>query len=92
MYKIVFFDVDGTLVSEIDRSIPLSTLEAIEKLLERGIKVVVATGDRITYVKSSSLWALIPLFLLTVRLSNVRITLSINQRFQQKPCGNSRLC
>lgn len=44
MYKIVFFDVDGTLVSEIDRSIPLSTIEAIEKLIERGIKVVVATG------------------------------------------------
>ncbi|OMD75170.1 Cof-type HAD-IIB family hydrolase [Paenibacillus odorifer] len=44
MYKIVFFDVDGTLVSEIDRSIPLSTIEAIEKLIEKGIKVVVATG------------------------------------------------
>lgn len=44
MYKIVFFDVDGTLVSEIDRSIPLSTIEAIEKLIERGINVVVATG------------------------------------------------
>ncbi|MNO38466.1 putative bifunctional phosphatase/peptidyl-prolyl cis-trans isomerase [compost metagenome] len=44
MYKIVFFDVDGTLLSEIDRSIPVSTAEAIKKLIERGIKVVVATG------------------------------------------------
>lgn len=44
MYKVVFFDVDGTLLSEIDRSIPLSTKEAIEKLIERGIKVVIATG------------------------------------------------
>lgn len=44
MYKIVFFDVDGTLLSEVDRSIPLSTKEAIEKLVERGIKVVVTTG------------------------------------------------
>ncbi|NEW09908.1 Cof-type HAD-IIB family hydrolase [Paenibacillus sp. SYP-B3998] len=44
MYKVVFFDVDGTLLSEIDRSIPPSTKEAIEKLIDRGIKVVVATG------------------------------------------------
>lgn len=44
MYKVVFFDVDGTLLSEIDRSIPLSTKEAIEKLIDRGIKVVIATG------------------------------------------------
>lgn len=44
MYKVVFFDVDGTLLSEIDRSIPPTTIEAIEKLIEKGIKVVVATG------------------------------------------------
>lgn len=44
MYKVVFFDVDGTLLSEVDRSIPLSTKEAIKKLIESGIKVVVATG------------------------------------------------
>lgn len=43
-YKIVFFDVDGTLISEVDGSIPLSTKESIGKLIERGIKVVVATG------------------------------------------------
>jgi Cof subfamily protein (haloacid dehalogenase superfamily) len=44
MYKIVFFDVDGTLLSEIDRSIPPSTIKAIESLIDKGIKVVVATG------------------------------------------------
>ncbi|OAB47215.1 Cof-type HAD-IIB family hydrolase [Paenibacillus antarcticus] len=44
MYKIVFFDVDGTLLSEIDRSIPQSTKEAIHRLINKGIKVVVATG------------------------------------------------
>ncbi|OPH57818.1 HAD family hydrolase [Paenibacillus ferrarius] len=44
MYKVVFFDVDGTLLSEVDRSLPLSTKEAIESLIEKNIKVVVATG------------------------------------------------
>lgn len=44
MYKVVFFDVDGTLFSEIDRSMPLSTIEVIKKLIDKGIKVVVATG------------------------------------------------
>ncbi|WP_169088223.1 Cof-type HAD-IIB family hydrolase [Paenibacillus sp. PL91] len=44
MYKIVFFDVDGTLLSEKDRSLPPSTKESIERLIEKGIKVVVATG------------------------------------------------
>lgn len=44
MYKIVFFDVDGTLLSEVDRRIPNSTTAAIKKLIDKGIKVVVATG------------------------------------------------
>ncbi|BFT69368.1 hypothetical protein PAENIP36_08100 [Paenibacillus sp. P36] len=44
MYEIVFFDVDGTLYSEVDRAIPKSTKLAIKRLLEEGIKVVVATG------------------------------------------------
>lgn len=44
MYDIVFFDVDGTLYSEVDRRIPESTKVAIKKLHEKGIKVVVATG------------------------------------------------
>jgi len=44
MYKIVFFDVDGTLYSEVDREIPESTKVAIKRLHERGIKIVIATG------------------------------------------------
>lgn len=44
MYKIVFFDVDGTLLSEVDRSIKESTRESINCLIDKGIKVVVATG------------------------------------------------
>lgn len=32
MYKIVFFDVDGTLLSEVDGCMPSSTKEALGKL------------------------------------------------------------
>lgn len=45
--KAVFFDVDGTLISFKTNKIPESTLEAIKKLREKGIKVIVATGRSI---------------------------------------------
>lgn len=43
-YKIVFFDVDGTITNYKDGSIPNSTKEAIRILKSKGIRVVVATG------------------------------------------------
>jgi hypothetical protein len=42
-YKIVFFDVDGTLVNE-EVKIPLDTKESIRKLKEQNIEVCLATG------------------------------------------------
>ncbi|MGG4044929.1 MULTISPECIES: Cof-type HAD-IIB family hydrolase [Paenibacillus] len=44
MYEIVFCDVDGTLLSEIDRTLLNSTRESINKLHDKGIKVAIATG------------------------------------------------
>ncbi len=44
MTKIVFFDIDGTLVSFTTHRIPQSTIEAIKELKAHGIKVVIATG------------------------------------------------
>ena len=43
-YKIVFFDVDGTITNHKDGSIPISTIEAIKTLKSKGLKVVAATG------------------------------------------------
>ncbi|MGE7934870.1 Cof-type HAD-IIB family hydrolase [Viridibacillus arvi] len=43
-YKIVFFDVDGTLTNYQDGSISTSTKKAIQMLKNSGIRVVAATG------------------------------------------------
>ena len=44
MIKAVFFDVDGTLISHNQKGIPKSTIEALDKLAEKGIRRVLATG------------------------------------------------
>ena len=44
MYKAMFFDVDGTLVSFESHKIPPSTLEALHRLQEKGIKLFLSTG------------------------------------------------
>lgn len=43
-YKIVFFDVDGTLINYEDGCISTSTKNAIQTLKSQGIKLVAATG------------------------------------------------
>ncbi|WP_282943081.1 Cof-type HAD-IIB family hydrolase [Paenibacillus sp. RC67] len=42
-YKIVFFDIDGTLINE-EKQVPQSTLEAVKRLKESGVEPVIATG------------------------------------------------
>lgn len=42
-YKIVFFDIDGTLVNE-EKHIPLDAEEAVRELQSRGVEAVIATG------------------------------------------------
>ncbi len=44
MVKVIFFDVDGTLVSHKLKAVPESTCLALEKLAEKGILRVLATG------------------------------------------------
>ncbi|WP_153126510.1 Cof-type HAD-IIB family hydrolase [Peribacillus tepidiphilus] len=43
MSKIVFFDIDGTLLDH-DKKLPQSTKNAIKKLQENGVYVAIATG------------------------------------------------
>ncbi len=42
--KIAFFDIDGTLTSEIDGSIPASAVEGIHRAREKGHLMVINTG------------------------------------------------
>lgn len=44
MIKAIFFDIDGTLVSFNTHVVPQSTIEALEQLRQKGIKVFIATG------------------------------------------------
>lgn len=44
MYKLAVFDVDGTLVSRGDRILLDSTLDALHRLKEKGIKIAIASG------------------------------------------------
>jgi Cof subfamily protein (haloacid dehalogenase superfamily) len=49
-YKIVFFDIDGTLVNE-QKVIPEDTVRAIAELKERGVEPVIATGRAPYFIK-----------------------------------------
>jgi len=42
-YKIVFFDIDGTLVND-EKKIPQDTVDAIRELQASGVEAVIATG------------------------------------------------
>ncbi|MNJ49302.1 putative bifunctional phosphatase/peptidyl-prolyl cis-trans isomerase [compost metagenome] len=42
-YKIVFFDIDGTLVND-EKQVPQDTIDAIAKLKANGVEPVIATG------------------------------------------------
>lgn len=47
MVKVIFFDIDGTLVSHVKKEVTPSARAAIKKLREKGIKCVMCTGRHI---------------------------------------------
>lgn len=48
--KIVFFDIDGTLVSFETHRVPVSTLEAVHEMRQKGVKVYIATGRPLQFI------------------------------------------
>ena len=44
MIEAIFFDIDGTLISFKNHTIPESTIKALYKLHKKGIKIFIATG------------------------------------------------
>ncbi|MCR4855813.1 MAG: Cof-type HAD-IIB family hydrolase [Erysipelotrichaceae bacterium] len=49
--KVIFFDIDGTLLSHRTGKVPESTIRSLKQLQDNGIKVVVATGRDINEMK-----------------------------------------
>jgi len=52
MVKAVFFDIDGTLVSFKTHEVPQSTIEALDLLRKKGIKVFIATGRHFSSINN----------------------------------------
>ncbi|WP_010496689.1 Cof-type HAD-IIB family hydrolase [Paenibacillus elgii] len=50
VYKIVFFDIDGTLVNE-NKEVPPDTVEAVRALKANGVEPVIATGRAPYFIK-----------------------------------------
>lgn len=52
MVKAIFFDIDGTLVSFKTHQVPQSTLDAIHRVREKGLKVFIATGRPLPFINN----------------------------------------
>lgn len=50
MIKALFFDIDGTLVSFRTHAIPASTVEALEKAGQAGVRIFIATGRPVAII------------------------------------------
>ncbi len=49
--RVIFFDIDGTLLSPMTGKIPQSTVDALQRVRENGTKIVIATGRDIVELK-----------------------------------------
>lgn len=51
MVKVIFFDIDGTLLSHRTKNVPQSSKQVIDDLRKKGIRVVAATGRHILEIE-----------------------------------------
>lgn len=54
MIKALFFDIDGTLVSFKTHAIPASTVEALRRAKDRGVKIFISTGRPFSLINNLS--------------------------------------
>ncbi|MBR1498785.1 MAG: Cof-type HAD-IIB family hydrolase [Bacteroidaceae bacterium] len=52
MTKIIFLDIDGTLLSFRTHRVPASTIEAVRRARQQGVKVWIATGRPLPFVSN----------------------------------------
>lgn len=52
MTRIIFFDIDGTLVSFKTHRVPSSAIDAIRRVREQGVKVWIATGRPMPFINN----------------------------------------
>lgn len=52
MTKALFFDIDGTLVSFNTHTIPASTIEALTRAKERGVRIFISTGRPTRFINN----------------------------------------
>ena len=52
MIKAIFFDIDGTLLSFKTHTVSQSTIDAVNKVKQKGIKVILATGRLLKQVQN----------------------------------------
>ena len=52
--KIMFTDIDGTLLPFNQPNVPDTTLESLQKLRAQGVKVIVATGKSLKQMLDTS--------------------------------------
>ena len=52
MIKALFFDIDGTLVSFTTHAIPQSTVKALTRAREKGIKIFISTGRPMPFINN----------------------------------------
>ena len=66
--KIIFFDIDGTLIDMEKKCVTEKMLETLRRLQEKGIIICIATGRSPMDVPNSRAWNLMPLLILTAHI------------------------